>query len=78
MLQPDERRLYLGMRQFVGEVDLTTDQLCLLVPNKDFLNKLPADQEKTIREQTPEGTTSWKPPADLCEQLEKARLRNDR
>jgi hypothetical protein len=78
MLNPDERRLYLGMRQFVGEVDLNTNQLRLLVPNKDFLNKLPADQEKTIREQTPEGTTSWKPPADLCEQLEKARLRNDR
>jgi hypothetical protein len=52
--------------------------LRLLVPNKDFLNKLPADQEKPIREQTPEGTTRWKPPADLCEQLEKTRLRNDR
>jgi hypothetical protein len=78
ILVPDESRLYIGMRQFVGEVDLATNQLRLLVPSKNFLNRLPDDQERRIREQYSTGMGDWKPPADLCEQLEKARLRNDR
>jgi hypothetical protein len=77
ILTPDESRLYLGMRQFVGEVDLASNQLRLLIPSTDFLNKLPDDQEKRIREQYSKGMADWKPPADMCDQFEKARSRND-
>ena len=48
-LTSDERFLYLGMRQFVGEVDLQTRQLRMLVPNAGFLNKLPEDVEQRLR-----------------------------
>jgi hypothetical protein len=75
---PDESRLYLGMRQFVAEIDLSTNQLRLLVPSTTFLNKLPDDQEARIRKQYSRGMSNWRPPNDLCEQLEKAHLRNDR
>jgi hypothetical protein len=78
ILLPDESRLYIGMRQFVSEVDLTANQFRLLVPSKDFLNRLSEEQEKSIRKQYSSGKGDWKHPADLCEQLEKARLRSDR
>jgi hypothetical protein len=73
ILTPDERYLYLGMRQFVGEIDLDTNTLRLLVPSNDFINRLPADQDERIRKQYAKGMGDWRPPADLCERMEKAR-----
>lgn len=49
VLTRDERKLYLGMRQFVVEVDLNTKKLRFLIPSKEFLNRLPKDQEERIR-----------------------------
>jgi hypothetical protein len=48
----DERRVYIGMRQYVAEVDLSTRKLRMLVPSAAFLNKLPKDQERRIRNQS--------------------------
>jgi hypothetical protein len=78
ILVPDESRLYLGMRQFVGEVDLATDHLRLLVPSVDFLNKLPEDDERRIRAQYSKGMGHWHQPAGICEQREKVIIRNAR
>lgn len=55
VLLPDESRLYIGMRQFVGEVDLTTNRLRMLVPSASYLNKLPEDMERRIRAEYPKG-----------------------
>jgi hypothetical protein len=45
-----EDKLYLGMRQFVGEVDLSKVRLRYLVPGKEFLNTLsPAEVEGMCR-----------------------------
>ena len=81
ILLPDEDRLYIGMRQFVGEVDLATNTLRMLLPSTKFLNKLPDDQEKVVRRQYATGRGSWQnrhPPAWICEELEKkAAIRND-
>lgn len=49
VLSQDEQKLFIGMRQFVGEFDLNTKKLRLLVPSKEFLNKLPKDDEDRIR-----------------------------
>jgi hypothetical protein len=49
VLSSDERTLYIGMRQFVGEFDLKTRKLRLLVPNNQFINKLPVEEENGIR-----------------------------
>ena len=46
-----DERLYIGMRQFVGEFDLRTNRFRLLIPSKEFLNKLPKEDEKRIRKQ---------------------------
>jgi hypothetical protein len=43
-----EDKLYLGMRQFVGEVDLKTKRLRFLVPNRDFLNQLGKQEADAI------------------------------
>ena len=51
ILLPDEQRLYIGMRQFVGEFDLTTKKFRFLIPSKEFLNKLPKEDEERIRKQ---------------------------
>lgn len=51
VLSPDGQKLYIGMRQFVGEFDLTTKKLRLLIPSKRFLNKLSKEDEDRIREQ---------------------------
>lgn len=48
----DEKRVYVGMRQYVAEIDLTTRKLRMLVPSAAFLNKLPKDQEQRIRKQS--------------------------
>jgi hypothetical protein len=47
-LTRDEQKLYIGMRQFVGELDLTTKKLRFLIPAAEFLNKLPKDDEDRI------------------------------
>ncbi|HWL51172.1 MAG TPA: hypothetical protein VNQ90_01965 [Chthoniobacteraceae bacterium] len=44
VLSSDEQKLYLGMRQFVGEFDLSTKKLRLLVPSSPFLN-LPGERD---------------------------------
>jgi hypothetical protein len=41
VLSQDGQILYIGMRQFVGEFDLITKKLRLLIPARQFLNKLP-------------------------------------
>jgi hypothetical protein len=41
VLTQNEQKLYIGMRQFVAEFDLTTKALRFLIPSKQFLNKLP-------------------------------------
>ena len=51
MLSSDEQKLYIGMRQFVGEFDLSTKKLRLLIPSDAFLNKLPKEDEQRIRKQ---------------------------
>jgi hypothetical protein len=49
VLSPDESKVYVGMRQFVGEYDLGSKKLKYLIPNQTFLNKLPRDQEERLR-----------------------------
>lgn len=55
VLAQDETKLYIGMRQFVVEVDLITKKFRLLTPSKQFLNKfinlLPAETAERIRKQ---------------------------
>ena len=51
VLSQDEQKLYIGMRQFVGEFDLLTQKLRLLIPSNRFLNQLPKDVEQRIRKQ---------------------------
>ncbi len=50
-LTPDERKLYIGMRQFVGEFDLQTKKLRFLLPDKQFLNRFPKGEEDSLRKQ---------------------------
>ena len=47
----DQRKLYVGMRQYVGELDLVTHKLRMLVPSRKFLNKLTKKREQEIRGQ---------------------------
>lgn len=49
ILSADEKKLYIGMRQFVGEFDLETHKLRFLIPSSEFLNKLPKEDEDRIR-----------------------------
>jgi hypothetical protein len=51
VLSPDQQKLYIGMRQFVGEFDITTKKLRLFIPSPAFLNKLPKEDEQRIRKQ---------------------------
>jgi hypothetical protein len=50
-LSPNQQKLYIGMRQFVGEFDIPAKKLRLLVPSDAFLNKLPKEDEQRIRKQ---------------------------
>lgn len=50
VLSPDEQKLYIGMRQFVGEFDIATKKLRLLIPSDAFLNKLSREDERRIRQ----------------------------
>jgi hypothetical protein len=52
VLNQDETRVYVGMRQYIAEVDLNTRKLRMLVPSAAFLNTLPKDQEQPIRKQS--------------------------
>ena len=47
----NEQKLYIGMRQFVGEFSVTTKKLRLLIPSTQCLNKLPTEDEERIRKQ---------------------------
>ena len=51
VLSSDEQKLYIGMRQFVGEFDVPANRLRLLIPSDAFLNKLPKQDEQLIRNQ---------------------------
>jgi len=51
LLTPDESKLYIGMRQYVAEVDMITKRLRLLIPSSQFLNRLPRPQEARVRAQ---------------------------
>jgi hypothetical protein len=46
VLSEDQNKLYIGMRQFVGEFDLHTRGFRLLLPSEHFHNKLPRDVER--------------------------------
>lgn len=51
VLSPGEKKLYIGMREFVGEFDIPTKKLRMLIPSAKFLNKLSKEDEMKIREQ---------------------------
>ncbi len=51
IISSDGTKLYIGMRQFVGEFDLTTNKFRFLIPSAKFINKLPKDVEKRMRKQ---------------------------
>ena len=48
-LSHDEKKLYIGMRQFVGEFDIETCKFRYLIPSKEFLNKLSKEDEDRVR-----------------------------
>jgi len=49
VLTDDETKAYIGMRQYVTEYDFKRRTLRFLIPDSTFLNKLPADEERSIR-----------------------------
>jgi hypothetical protein len=51
VLSHDQQKLYIGMRQYVGEFDLPAKRLRFLIPSEQFLNKLPKEDEQRIRAQ---------------------------
>ncbi|HKY72882.1 MAG TPA: hypothetical protein VJL88_13265 [Nitrospira sp.] len=51
VLKEDEKKAYIGMRQFVVEYDFRRRILRFLIPDESFLNKLPKEQEDRIRKQ---------------------------
>ena len=51
VLPADESKLYIGMRQYVGEFNLETKKLRLLIPSDLFLNKLSKEEDASIRKQ---------------------------
>ena len=70
IITADESRLYIGMRQYVAEVDLATNALRLLVPSREFLNHLPADMEQGIRIEYRDGQADIGQPPGICKLLE--------
>ena len=48
-LSADQRRFYIGMRQYVAEIDLVTNRLRFLIPSTDLLHKLSQQEERGIR-----------------------------
>jgi len=51
VLSSDQQKLYIGMRQFVGEFDIPTKKVRLLIPSGAFLHKLSKKEEREIRKQ---------------------------
>jgi hypothetical protein len=51
VLSQDGAMLFIGMRQYVGVVDLAARSLRLFVPSKAFLNRLPEEEERRIFKQ---------------------------
>ena len=47
----DGTKLYIGMRQYIGEFDLTTNMFRFLIPSAKFINKLPKEDEERMRKQ---------------------------
>jgi hypothetical protein len=50
VLSKDGKRLYIGMRQFTGEFDLTTTKSRFLIPSDKYLHKLSREDEEDIRQ----------------------------
>jgi hypothetical protein len=51
VISSDETKLYIGMRQYIGEFDLTTNRFRFLIPSAKFINKLPKEDEERMRRQ---------------------------
>jgi hypothetical protein len=51
VLSKDGNLLYIGMRQFTGEFDLTTAKFRFLIPSDKYLHKLSKEDEEDIRKQ---------------------------
>lgn len=49
VLSSDESNLYIGMRQFVGVYEFSSDSFKLLIPAENMLNRLSGDVKKRIR-----------------------------
>ncbi len=51
VLSFDEKKLFVGMRQFVGEFDFAATRLKFVLPSSRFLNVLPKeDEERMLRQ----------------------------
>lgn len=50
-LDGSQQKLYVGMRQYVVEVELTSGKVRWLIPDESFINVLDADTEKAVRAQ---------------------------
>lgn len=51
VLSADEQKLFVGMRQYVAEIDIPTRTLRILLPSAAFLNALSANEQQRIRNQ---------------------------
>lgn len=49
-LSNDEKKLFIGMRQYVGEFDFSTAKFRYLIPSDKYLNKLSPKVEQEIRQ----------------------------
>jgi hypothetical protein len=49
IVSTNESKLYLGMRQYVGELDLETKKLRLLVPSEEYIHELPRKEAYRIK-----------------------------
>jgi hypothetical protein len=49
VLSADARHLYIGMRQYVADLDLASKRLRFLIPDRDLLHRLSAQDEQKIR-----------------------------
>lgn len=51
VLSADESKLYIGMREYVGEFDLSERSLRMLVPSKGLHNRLSEDSVRSLEKQ---------------------------
>jgi hypothetical protein len=49
VISPNGKKLYVGMRQYVGEFTLQTRKLRFLLPAGAKLNRLSKDAERQVR-----------------------------